>query len=118
MSPSSVAQPRPDGQRIRCADPTPRMAKAELGVRTVRDERATYGRILKRASDIAGLNRDQTADVTGADPSQISRWWSGDENAQVWRYHRNPVLRRALRLAEAEADERCIVEHVIREKVG
>lgn len=111
----SVNSNTPDSQRIRCDDVKPRMAKADLPVRTLRDERAEYGAILRRASEIAGYNRDQTADVIGADKAQVSRWWSGDENAQLWRYRRDARLWAALRIAEAEsAGDGVEVETVIR----
>ena len=64
------------------------------------------------------MNRDETAEATGAEPSQISRWWSGDENPQTWRYHRHHKLRAALRLAEALEDNRADVVTVIQQRVG
>lgn len=80
------------------------MAKAELADVTLRENRAEYGAVLKRASEIAGLNRDQTAALLKVDPAQVSRWWSGDENAQTWRYRRDPKLREAYLLAQAESE--------------
>ena len=37
--------------------------------------------------------------VTGGGPidaAQLSRWFSGDENPQVWRFHAVPALREAV----------------------
>ena len=110
-----------DAQRTRCDESPKRMAKAELAelaVRTLREERAAYGAVLRRASELVGMNRDQTAQALGAAPAQISRWWSGDENPQVFRYYRHPRLRAALRLAEALTDDRVHVETIIRQKVS
>lgn len=115
METTIKAEPGP-APRIPCEDVKPRMAKVEIAVRTIRDERAAYGQILRRASELAGMNRDQTAEALHAEPAQVSRWWSGDENAQVWRYHRHPRLRAALRLAEALTDETVHVETVIRQR--
>ena len=72
------------------------MAKAGLPDRTIREQRAEYGAILRKASELAGMNRDQTADELHVDKAQVSRWWSGDENPQTWRYHRHPRLKVAL----------------------
>lgn len=88
------------------------MAKAKLDL-TNREERAEYGAILRRASEIAGLNRDETADALKVDPAQVSRWWSGDEAAQPWRYRRCEKLRRALIAADAEDATGVIVRTVI-----
>lgn len=88
------------------------MAKAKLGL-TLREERAEYGAILRRASEIAGMNRDQTADALKVQPAQVSRWWSGDEAAQTWRYRRNKKLRLALLAADAEDATGVIVRTVI-----
>lgn len=99
---SSAALDR--GPRIRCETPKPRMAKAMLVDVTLREKRAEYGRILRRAREIAGMNRDQTADALHVDPAQVSRWESGDENPQTFRYRQHPRLRLAYLEAQAEAD--------------
>lgn len=81
------------------------MAKADLPDLTLREKRAEYGRILKRASELAGFNRDQTADALGVnDPSQISKWWSGEENPQTWRYRQHSKLKLAYLKAQAEGE--------------
>lgn len=92
------------------------MAKADLEHVTLREHRAEYGQLLRRASEIAGFDRNQTADALGVDPAQVSRWWSGDENPQVWRYRRHPRLRNAYLLAQAETDAGAgvMVETIVR----
>lgn len=112
MNPS-VAKPATSAPRIRCELPHPRMAKAKLPDVTLSEERAEYGAILRRASEIAGMNRDQTADALKVDPAQVSRWWSGDENPQAFRYRRCEKLRRALIAADAEDATGVIVRTVI-----
>ena len=66
------------------------------------------------------MNRDETADALKVDKAQISRWWSGDENAQAFRYQRHPVLKQTLLIAQAEDVQGAIVETLIRleRKVG
>ena len=78
------------------------MAKAKLPGPTMYEERAEYGAILRRASEIAGMNRDETARALGVDPSQVTRWWTGEEPQQTWRYRRHSRLRKALIAADAE----------------
>ena len=58
---SSVANESAAAHHIRCETPKPRMAKVELSPLTLREKREEYGRILRRASELAGMNRDQTA---------------------------------------------------------
>ena len=89
------------------------MAKAELPDLTLREKRAEYGGILRRASELAGMNRDQTADALTVDPAQVSRWWSGDENPQGWRYQQHPKLRIAYLRAQAEKDGAVVVKTVL-----
>lgn len=110
----TMTQPSRPRLPIRCE----RMAKAELASLTEREKRASYGQILKKASALANLNRDETARALGVDPSQVSRWWSGDENAQLWRYQQHPVLNRARLIAEAEADDSIEVETTLRIRQG
>jgi ribosome-binding protein aMBF1 (putative translation factor) len=69
---------------LRQETPRPRMAKAKFLDLSIREKRAAYGAILKRASELAGFNRDQTADELKVDAAQLGRWWSGDENAIRW----------------------------------
>lgn len=94
---------RLDGLPRICGEtPEPRMAKAALPDVTLREKRAAYGHILRRASELAGWNRDETAAALRVDPAQVSRWWSGDENPQTWRYRADPKLRLAYLKAQAE----------------
>lgn len=86
--------------------PPPTMAKASL---SQRDGREAYGKVLRRASTIANLNRRETADALEVDEGQLGRWWSGLENPQVFRYHAHPVLGAALIIAESEAHARASV---------
>ena len=97
--------------------PRPRMAKAVL---TVDQKRAEYGRILKRAQDILGKSHKEMADLLGVPGPQLSAWYAGRENAQVWRYHSlEPIdgspytMRDALRLAEAYDADGVTVRTVI-----
>lgn len=86
------------------------MAKADLSDVTLREKRAEYGQVLRRASEIAGLDRNQTADALKVDPAQVSRWWSGDENPQTWRYQQHERLRSSYLIAQAEKDASGLVE--------
>ena len=108
---------RPDptvgAQHIDREVPKPRMAKAGLPDVTLREKRRNYGQILKRASELAGFNRDQTADELSVDRSQVSRWWSGDENPQTWRYRDHPKLRIAYLKAQAEDDRQRNAEQAV-----
>ncbi len=105
MPPKDVASAAAS-PRNRCADVDVRMAKAALHDRTLREKRAEYGRILKRTREIAGLDQQQTADQLHADRAQVSRWESGDENAQTFRYRQHPTLRIAYLKAQAEDAQR------------
>ena len=98
---------------IRSESPKARMAKAALPDLTLREKRAEYGRILRRASEIAGMNRDETATALTVQAAQVSRWWSGDEPPQSWRYQQHPKLRVAYLRALAEADHTVTVRTVI-----
>lgn len=93
-----------------------RMAKADVPSVSIREKQAEYGAILRRASQIAGLNRDETAQALKVDPGQLGRWWSGAENPQMWRYHANRQLRGALLIALAEAHDGAEVETTVRIK--
>lgn len=98
---------------IRCDAPR-HMAKADL---TLREQRAPYGAILRRASELAGFNRDETARELVVDPATISRWWSGEENPQTWRYTAHSTLGLSLLVAHAEAHQngdQIVVETVVR----
>lgn len=102
---STLPKAAAESQRIVREMPEPRMVKAGLPDLTLREKRREYGQVLRRASEIAGFNRDQTADELHVDASQVSRWWSGDENPQTFRYREHPKLRLAYLKAQAEADK-------------
>jgi len=117
---SSLPNRLTDAPRIRCDEPKKRMAKVETPRLTIRENREEYGRILRRSRDLAGMNRDETAHALGVDPAQITRWESGDENAQTFRYQAHPVLKSTLLIAQAEATQGAIVRTLIEveRKVG
>ena len=92
------------------------MAKAELPDLSIQEKREEYGQILRRASEIAGLSRKETADLLRVDEGQLGKWWSGAENAQMWRYHAIYRLRGAVLIAQAEAHEGAEVETTVRIK--
>ena len=96
------------------------MAKVETARVTLYDKRRDYGLILRRSRELAGMNRDQIADALSVDPAQITRWESGDENAQTFRYQAHPVLKSTLLIAQAEATQGAIVLTLIEveRKVG
>lgn len=99
----------------------PQMAKTDLKDLEKAGRRA-FGRVLRRAIQLAGLTADEARARLGEvveggqpiDAAQLSRWFSGDENAHVWRFMLDRELRDALRLAEAEDAGHVVVETVIR----
>lgn len=95
----------PSTPLIRCEGEKKRMAKVETVDRTFSENREYLGRILRRTSEIAGMNRDQTADALQVNASSISRWWAGspDEPPQIWRYTAHDELSVAFLVAQAEA---------------
>lgn len=97
-----------------------RMAKVETARVTFHDKRSEYGQILRRARDLAGMNRDQVADALNVDPAQITRWESGERNPEVFLYQAHPVLKQTLLVAQAEATQGAIVRTLIEieRKVG
>jgi nicotinic acid mononucleotide adenylyltransferase len=121
---SSVAQDLSGSHPVRGETPAPAMAKAALPrvpkreIRSDREKKEAYGRILKTVQHVLGYNRDQMADVLGVDARQLGRWYAGEESAQAWRYHSIPKVRRALRLVEALDDaEGATVETTITSKL-
>lgn len=129
MSANTVASAQAEGHRASREMPKPRMAKVVLahvpnGEQLEREaaedeERAKFGRILRCVQHVIGKNRDEMALCLDVDPRQLGRWYAGTETAQVWRYHRNPILRRTLRLVEALDDfEGATVETTIRAKLN
>lgn len=98
--------------------PKPRMAKAMLADLTIREKRADYGEILRRAVDLAGLSRKEAAATLHVDEGQLGRWFSGDENPQTWRFTAHPVLKQMLLIAQAEATTGAIVRTLIEVERG
>lgn len=94
--------------------PAAAMVKASLPRLSEREKKAGFGLILRRASQLARLSRKETADALGVDEGQLGRWWSGDETPQVFRYMANPIMRAALRIAEAEDAEAAGEDVVVR----
>ncbi len=125
MAGNTVTNGAFDGQPARGEQPRPRMAKVllpnreELEREAAEDgEREKYGRILRAVMHVVGKNRDEMAQCLGVDARQLGRWFAGTETAQVWRYHRDPVLRRTLRLVEALDDtDGATVETTIRARL-
>jgi hypothetical protein len=86
----------------------PHMAKADLKELETA-ARADYGRLLEWAIAISGMNKSEACIALGEcfeggkplDPAQLSRWLSGTENPQMWRWQRVQRLRDSLRVAEA-----------------
>jgi len=98
----------------RFANVTLRQAKADLhSVENADEGRASFGAVLRRAVELAGLAEKDAADRLGVDRAQFSRWFSGKENAQVWKFHADPVLGPALIRAQAEATRGVAVRTVI-----
>lgn len=98
-------------------EPPLAMAKAEL---SLREKRASFGAVLRRMSQIAGLNKDETVAILRIDPGQYGRWLSGDENPQVWRITECDEgdegavkLRDAFLAAQAEVNPNACVRLVI-----
>lgn len=86
------------------------------------DAREGFGRVLRRAVAISGWSEKEACAALGAvidpeappiDKGQFSRWMSGKENPQMWRWMLVPRLRESLRHAEA-LDAGLMVEMVIR----
>lgn len=98
--------------------PRPAMAKATLPILTIREKRAVYGAILRRACVLAGYQtRKEAADALDVDEGQLGRWWSGDENPQTWRFQSHHALGPSLLVAQAEAHQggdAIVVETVVR----
>jgi hypothetical protein len=84
-----------------------------------RRERESHARILRVVQHVVGKNRDEMALWLGIDPRQLGRWYKAEENPQMWRYHRDPTLRRTLRLVEALDDtDGATVETTIRARLN
>ena len=112
----------PDGNspRIKFDDVRPVMAKADLKKVDDATRRARFGAILRRSVELAGLIEKDAADQMGVDRGQLSRWFSGTENAQVWRFNDHELLGPALIAAQAEVTPGATIRTVIEleRKVG
>ena len=89
------------------------MAKADLTKGDEERGREEYGQILRRSVELAGLTEKDAAARLGVERSQFSRWLSGKENAQVWRWHADDVLGPALIQAQAEVTPSARIRVVI-----
>lgn len=99
------------------------MAKAGLTAIKNLDEaryRAYFGQILGRAIELAGLIDKEAATQLGVDPAVLSRWISGKENAQCWRFYAHELLGPCLIAAQAEVTPGARIRTVIEleRKVG
>lgn len=112
---SLIMRPRLNVDEVR-----PVMAKASL--KKIDDDlaRARFGQILARAVELAGLIDKQAADELGVDRAQFSRWLTGKENAQVWRFQRHDLIGPALIAAQAEVTPGATIRTVIelQRKIG
>jgi transcriptional regulator GlxA family with amidase domain len=82
------------------------------------EDKAAYGRVLRVVQHVLGKSRKEMAALLGVDERQLGRWYDGVETAQMWRYHRDLKVRRALRLIEAIDDvDGATVETTIRSRL-
>jgi DNA-binding transcriptional regulator YiaG len=88
----------------------PTMAKADL--KEIQDDahKEAFGRVLQRVPQILGLNKKEFAAKLDVGANQLAAWFSGKENPQMWRFHRDYRVRGALLLAQAEAHEGAVVK--------
>ena len=120
MATTNVANDTVNGHRIKFDDVRPQMAKADLNKVDDSVKRARFGRVLRRAVELAGLVEKEAAERMKADRGQFSRWLSGIENAQVWKFHADDLLGPSLLAALAEDTEGASIRQVIElhRKVG
>jgi hypothetical protein len=121
---ASVGERAAGGHPVRGETPRPVQAKATMASLpkrekpSEREQKEAHSRILRVVQHVVGKNRDEMALWLGVDPRQLGRWYSAEETPQMWRYHRDPVLRRTLRLVEALDDtEGATVETTIKSKL-
>lgn len=93
------------------------------GEAALKNVRKAHGDVLRRAAQVAGYESDKelAAALGDVSRSQLSAWFSGDENPQTWRFERHSRLGPALLVAQAEAQgQRVEVRTVItlQQKVG
>ena len=119
MGNSVAPQPAPS-HRIKFEDVPLTMAKAVLTKGDESQGRRKFGEILRRAVELAGLIEKEAAEQMGVDRAQFSRWLSGLENPQVWRFQRHALIGPALIAAQAEVTPGATISTVItlERKVG
>jgi hypothetical protein len=106
---------------VRGEMPRPSMAKAALPKRenpSEAEQKEEFGRVLRCVQHVLGKSRKEMAALLKTDERQLGRWYTGEETAQVWRYHAIPQVRRVLRLVEALDDaDGATVETTIRSRM-
>jgi hypothetical protein len=117
---ANVANVEGDSHRIKFDDVRPQMAKADLNKVADDQKRAKFGGILRRAVELSGLIEKEAAEQLKADRGQFSRWLSGQENAQVWKFFADELLGPCLLAAMAEETPGATIRQVIelQRKVG
>ena len=109
-----------NGHRIKFDDVRPQMAKADLNKVDEARGRAKWGAILRRSVELAGLIEKEAAEQMKVDRAQFSRWLSGLENPQTWKFFVHDLLGPAMLAAMAEETEGASIRTVIelRRRVG
>jgi len=117
---NSIATETANGHRNSFDDVRPVMAKADLKKVADAQKRRAFGQILSRAVELAGLLDKDVCDRLDVDRGQLSRWFSGMENAQVWKFQADDLLAPALIAAQAEVTPGATIHTVIEltRKVG
>lgn len=117
---SILANSAGESARLCVDELRPRMAKAVLNSVDEDAGRRAWGLILARAVKLAGLIDSEAAALLGVDKAQFSRWLTGKENAQTWRFHEHELLGPALLAAQAEQTPGATIRTVIelQRKVG
>ncbi len=91
------------------------------------EKRQRHGKVLARSIELAHMNHAEAAYELGkVDKGQLSRWLSGVEHPQTWRFEQHnrigPALIQAMAEARAQDDSAVIVTTTIsvrsRKKVG
>jgi Ni/Co efflux regulator RcnB len=120
MASSSLANQPPNGHRHNFEDVRPQMAKASINKKDDETARREFGQVLARCVELSGMTDKEAADELGTDRAQFSRWMTGKENPQVWRFHQHDLLGPALIAAQAEVTPGATVRTVIEltRKVG
>lgn len=109
----SVAESNGARHLIKFDDVPLTMAKASLNKVDESRWRKEFGEILRRSVELAGLIEKEAAEQMGVDRAQFSRWLGGQENPQVWRFQRHPLIGPALIAAQAEVTPGATIRTVI-----